>query len=421
MTGGTGGYSYLWTGFPAFSATTEDIGPLFAGVYSLTVTDDNGCTYNTSYNVGEPGLFDITAELSSVGGGYNVSCADASDGSIDANVSGGTGPLNYFWTGPNGFTSIDLDLTGLPSGQYSLTVHDVNGCNGTASFTLTAPSPIIIGLITTAQPACNGGNDGSIEASILGGTAPYSSSWTGPNGSLGISQNLTGVGAGTYVITVTDALGCSATGSITLTSPAGIDAIATAHEYANGANLSCTYSSDGSIDLDITGGAAPYQIAWNGPTGYHSSGQDITGLVAGMYTATITDANGCNAMAKVNLFAPAPLDLAITTSSYSSGNAISCSGAADGSITLITTGGNPGYTTSWTGPNGFTSQQTVLHDLGPGSYRVVIYDASGCTANADVNLIAPPPITTSAVLSDQGGFEVGCGGTDGSIDLTAAG
>ena len=224
-------------------------------------------------------------------------------------------------------------------------------------------------------------------------------------------RNLTGVGAGTYVITVTDALGCSATGSITLTSPAGIDAIATAHEYANGANLSCTYSSDGSIDLDITGGAAPYQIAWNGPTGYHSSGQDITGLVAGMYTATITDANGCNAMAQVNLFAPAPLDLAITTSSYSSGNAISCSGAADGSITLITTGGNPGYTTSWTGPNGFTSQQTVLHDLGPGSYSVVIYDASGCTANADVNLIAPPPITTSAVLSDHGGFEVGCGGT----------
>ncbi|MBK9061002.1 MAG: choice-of-anchor L domain-containing protein [Flavobacteriales bacterium] len=421
MTGGTGGYSYLWTGFPAFSATTEDIGPLFAGVYSLTVTDDNGCTYNTSYNVGEPGLFDITAELSSVGGGYNVSCADASDGSIDANVSGGTGPLNYFWTGPNGFTSINLDLTGLPSGQYSLTVHDVNGCNGTASFTLTAPSPIIIGLITTAQPACNGGNDGSIEASILGGTAPYSSSWTGPNGSLGISQNLTGVGAGTYVITVTDALGCSATGSITLTSPAGIDAIATAHEYANGANLSCTYSSDGSIDLDITGGAAPYQVTWNGPTGYHFSGEDINGLVPGTYTATITDANGCNAVAQVNLVAPAPLDLAITTSSYSSGNAISCSGAADGSITLITTGGNPGYTTSWTGPNGFTSQQTVLHDLGPGSYSVVIYDASGCTANADVNLIAPPPITTSAVLSDHGGFEVGCGGTDGSIDLTAAG
>ncbi len=421
VAGGTGAYSYLWTGFPAFSATTEDIGSLFAGVYSLTVTDGNGCTFNSNYNVGEPGLFDITAELSSVAGGYNVSCADATNGSIDATVSGGTGPISYFWNGPNGFTSTNLDLMDLAPGQYSLTVHDANGCNGIASFTLTAPSPIMIGLTATGQPSCIGGNDGSIEASILGGTAPYTSSWTGPNGSLGISQNLTGVGAGTYVITVTDALGCIATGSITLTSPAGIEAIAIAHEYANGSNLTCSYSNDGSIDMDITGGNAPYQVAWNGPNGYHASSEDISGLSAGTYTASITDANGCNAMAQVVLVTPTPLDLAITISSYSSGNAISCSGAADGSITLITTGGNPGYTTTWTGPNGFTSQQNVLQNLAPGSYTVVVYDASGCTNNASVNLIAPPPITTSAVLSDHSGFEVGCGGTDGSINLTAAG
>lgn len=421
VTGGAGGYSYLWTGFPAFSATTEDIGSLFAGVYSLTVTDANGCTFNTNYNVGEPGLFDISAELSSMAGGYNVSCADATDGSIDATVSGGTGTFSYFWTGPNGFTSIDPDLSGLAPGQYDLTIHDANGCNGTASFTLSAPTPIMTGLIATAQPACNGGNDGSIEASIIGGTAPYTTSWTGPNGPLGISPNLTGVGAGTYSIAVTDALGCNATGSIILTSPAGINASATAHEYGNGANVSCSYSTDGSIGLDITGGNAPYQITWSGPNGYHSSAVNITGLGAGTYTATITDANGCNAMAQMNLVAPAPLGLAITTSSYSSGNPVSCSGAADGTITLIITGGDPGYTTSWTGPNGYTSQQTVLHGLSPGSYAVVVYDASGCANNASVNLTAPPPITTSAVLSDHGGFGVGCDGADGSINLTAAG
>lgn len=421
VTGGGGGYAYLWTGFPAFSATTEDISDLFAGVYSVVITDANGCSINASYNVGEPGLFDITAELSSMGGGYNVSCANASDGSIDATVSGGTGPYTYFWNGPNGFTSINLDLTDLAAGTYSLTVHDVNGCNANASFSLVAPSALNIGLTATAQPACNGGNHGSIGSSITGGTAPYTSSWSGPNGPLGISQNLTGVGAGTYVVTVTDALGCSAIASITLSSPAGINAIATPHVFSNGSNLSCANSGDGSIDLAITGGSPPFQVAWNGPGGFHSSSEDIANLGAGIYTATITDANGCTAFAQVELLAPTPLSLGISTSSYSGGNAISCSGAADGSITLNIAGGSLPYITSWTGPGGFTSQQTSLQNLAPGAYTVYVTDANFCTASTTVTLAAPPPIIATAVLSDHDGYEVGCGGADGAIDLTTTG
>ncbi len=419
--GGAGGYSYLWTGFPAFSATTEDISNLFAGVYTVGITDADGCTFSASYNVGEPGLFDISAELSSMAGGYNVSCADASDGTIDATVSGGTGPYSYFWTGPNGFTSISLDLTDLLPGEYNLTVHDANGCNATESFTLVAPTAISIGLAATSQPSCDGGMNGSIGSSITGGTAPYTSSWTGPNGPLGISQNLTGISAGTYVVTVTDALGCTASQSITLNSPAGIDAIATPFVFPNGTNLSCANYYDGSIDLAIAGGTAPYQVNWSGPSGYQSSSVDIVGLASGTYTATITDANGCFAFAQVQLVAPTPLQLAITTSSYSGGNAISCSGASDGTITLTTSGGSPAYTTAWTGPNGFTSTQTTLQNLTPGTYTVFITDASGCNKTATVTLAAPPPITATAILSNQGGFEVGCDGNDGSIALTAGG
>src|SRR5690606_38890886 len=116
---------------------------------------------------------------------------------------------------------------GLASGTYSLTVHDVNGCNATASFTLVAPPAISIGLIATTLPSCQGGADGSLGTTISGGTPPYAYAWTGPNGPMGISQNLTGIGAGTYMLTVTDALGCVATGNITLTSPDGISAAAT--------------------------------------------------------------------------------------------------------------------------------------------------------------------------------------------------
>ncbi len=419
--GGEGGYTYLWTGFPAYSATSEDISALSAGVYTVVITDAVGCTATAYYNVGEPGLFQISAQLGNMPGGYHVSCANASDGAIDATVTGGTAPYSYFWNGPNGFTSITLDLTALAAGEYHLTVHDANGCNGQASFTLVAPSPILIGLTATALPSCNQGEDGSINASILGGTAPYTASWTGPDGFLGLGTNLTGLGAGIYQLTVTDVLGCTADASITLSSPAGIDATATAFVHPNGTNHNCANSADGSIDMAIVGGSAPYQISWNGPNGYQASTEDIAGLLPGTYTAMITDANGCTTFIQTTLTAPLPMALTATTSSYSSGNAISCAGAADGAISLGITGGSPGYTVSWTGPGGFTSASTTLQGLIAGTYLATVTDAAGCTTALTVALLAPLPIAVDAELSDHYGFEVGCSGADGFILLSVSG
>lgn len=421
VTGGTGGHTFLWTGFPAYSATTEDISSLAAGVYSVTITDASGCSMSTAYNVGEPGLFNITAELGSTGGGYNVSCAAAADGTIDATVTGGTGAYSYFWTGPDGFTSIDPDISGLAAGAYTLTVHDQNGCNASANFTLTAPDPVSIGLIPTAQPSCSGGENGSIDASIVGGVAPYTASWTGPNGFIGIMQNLTGVGAGTYTINVADALGCTATSEITLTSPAGINATATPAVLPNGMNLSCALAGDGSIDLAINGGTMPYTVHWTGPNGFYAAAEDITNLAAGLYTANITDANGCTFATQTELIAPDPLALDITTSTYSSGNEVSCAGASDGSINLSISGGSPDYAAYWTGPGGFTSDQYSLQNLQPGTYAVTVADDAGCYASASVDLESPEPILTNAMLSDHGGYAVGCAGNDGSIDLTTTG
>ena len=421
VTGGTGAYSYLWTGFPAFSATTQDISALFAGVYSVAITDANGCTLNTAYNVGEPGQFSITAQLSNTGGGYNVSCASATDGAITASVAGGNGPLTYFWTGPNGFSSISLNLSGLAAGEYQLTVHDGNGCNATASFTLVAPAPIAIGLIPTGEPSCDGGQDGSIEAAIQGGTAPYSVTWTGPNGFISATQHLTGASAGTYSITVTDALGCVGNNSIALTSPAGISATAVPQVLANGFNLGCAGATDGSINLTIDGGTMPYSVTWHGPSGYQASSVNISALSAGLYTALITDAKGCSFSTQTQINAPAPLLLSISTSTYSGGNQVSCAGASDGTISLSIAGGSPGYMIAWNGPGGFSSTQPALQHLQPGTYQVVVTDFSGCSASASATLVAPSAISTTALLSNFSGFEVGCDGTNGSIALTTTG
>jgi gliding motility-associated-like protein len=426
VSGGTPGYTYLWSGYPAFSATTEDISSLFAGAYSVAVTDANGCTLDQIYNVSDPGLFDITAELSSYGGGYNVSCADASNGSIDISVSGGAPGYTYLWTGPNGFTSIDADITGLAPGEYILTVHDANGCNSSASFTLTAPPPIAIGLAAATYPGggntgCDGSSDGSINATISGGIGPYAVSWTGPDGALGINEDLAGLAAGTYTILVTDALGCTATSSITLVGPPPIVALATAHVYPNGDNLSCADSNDGSISLSLSGGHAPYAVAWSGPNNFIGSGISLSGLAQGLYIAVVSDANGCSTSVQITLVAPTPIAVDIATSQYSGGTQVSCSGAMDGTITATVSGGSPGYQLNWTGPGGFTSTSASLTDLAPGTYSLTVTDLTACSTTIPVVLAAPPAITVSALLSDFNGAQVSCSGNDGSIDLTVGG
>lgn len=421
VSGGTGGYTYAWTGYPAFSANTADITDLFAGVYTVTITDAAGCSITTSYNVGEPDLFVISAELSQVAGGYHVSCAGATDGTIDATVSGGTGPYSYYWTGPGGFTAIGAQLTGLAPGPYLLTVHDVNGCNAGANFTLVAPQPLQVGLTPTAMPGCSDSGNGSIATGITGGVAPYTTEWTGPDGSLGIDPNPTGLAAGTYEVEVTDAVGCTAVAAITLVAPAAIDALATADVLPNGNNLSCASSSDGHIDLAITGGTGPYQVGWTGPNGFTANGIALNGLGEGLYTALITDAHGCTATAQVELTGPDELQVAVSAATYSNGNNVSCAGAADGSLWVNVLGGIPDYEIFWSGPNGFSSQADTLTDLGPGNYQVTIIDAAGCNAHASAVLQAPTPITIGAVLSEHDGFEVGCDGQDGSISLLVSG
>lgn len=377
-------------------------------VYSQNGVQTTITTSNNPYilSLSTPGIVTLVSVLSTTGncpgtvsGSSNITitnitantqvnqpdCNGSSDGAITLTVSGGTSPYTFIWS--NGSTN--QNPSGLPAGTYSVTATDANGCTQTATATLNNP-PQLIASATGNNPLCNGGNTGSINTTVSGGTSPYTFSWS--NGSS--SQNPGGLGAGTFSGTITDANGCQQTVSVTLSNPPQLTASAT------GTNPLCFGGNTGSINLTPGGGTSPYTYQWNNG----STAQDPTGLPAGSYTVTVTDANGCQQTTSVSLGQPPQL-----TASASGTNPV-CNGGSNGSINLSPGGGTPSYTYLWS--NGSTQQDPT--GLPAGSYTVTVTDANGCQQTTSVNLSNPPQISASAT-----GTNPLCnGGSTGSINLT---
>jgi gliding motility-associated-like protein len=191
--GGTSPYNYSWSTSPV--QTTQTATGLKAGTYTVTVTDANLCTANTSVTITEPSAFTISTTKT------NVLCNGDSDGTATAIPAGGTAPYTYSWnTSP---VQTLATATGLPSGTYTVTVTDANGCTATGNASITEPAAIALDFIPT-DASCPDAEDGEITVNISGGTSPYIINWE--NGDLtSISSNLA---PGTYTVAVTDANGC---------------------------------------------------------------------------------------------------------------------------------------------------------------------------------------------------------------------
>lgn len=425
--GGTAPYDLLWSGPGAYSANTLDITSLYSGVYVLNITDANGCTHVQPFNVNETDAFTITTTTSQYAGGYHVSCAGEMDGSIDAAITGGTAPYYHQWTGPSGFSAITEDIDSLSAGYYFLIITDQNGCQGLAEQTLVEPTPINIGLVAdlyngAVNTTCSSTPDGSIDAIVAGGDQPYTYSWTGPNGFVSASEDLTGLAAGDYTLTITDAIGCGTSASITLVEPTPVNSSATAATQNGGASTSCNGGADGSIDLTVDGGTQPYMIAWSGPSDFGSNNEDLTGLMAGDYTAVITDANGCTSTTSITLTAPSVIDIQLSASQFSGGYNIPCNGLSVATINAAISGGSSGYTYSWSSSSGFISMDEDLSGVPAGEYTLTVTDVNGCTGIASINLTQPAVLdATSQVGTTGNGYEVSCAGNDGSIDLATVG
>ena len=426
IAGGLAPYAITWTGPGGYNAATEDIQSLFAGIYTATVTDLNGCSHVQPFAVDEPGVFDITASLSVYPGGYGVSCNGTTDGAIDITATGGTAPLFHTWQGPNGFVATTEDISDLAAGNYTLTLTDANGCSTLRSYTITTPTAIQIGPAASQFPdgsnvACSGGGNGSIDATIVGGVSPYTLAWSGPNGFISIAEDISDLPAGTYTLDVLDAIGCTGEASITLTEPDPIALGLQLSQFISGGNVSCHGTTDGSIELAVSGGSLLYFVHWTGPDGFASNDQDINGLAAGNYQVTVTDANGCTADAAATLIAPDPILVDIQVDQYGGGHSVPCNGS-NGNVNTTVQGGAIPWTYLWTGPNGFTSTDADLQNVPAGTYDLLVTDAAGCTATASVTLTEPTPVAATASLTDDGfGHAVTCAGDNGAIDMVISG
>ena len=352
--GGTSPYTYLWN----TGSTNNSISGITIGNYTVTVTDTKGCTTVNTINISQP-----TAALSISSNNNHVSCYGNSSGSSFITPSGGTTPYTYLWS--TGSTT--AGVSNLASGTYTITVTDAKGCTASSNSTINQPAAPLSLSATSNDINCTGNPIGSVNVTPTGGTTPYIYLWS--NGSN--QQNITNLSANTYTATVTDANGCTAILSRTVTQPAG-----SLNVTSTVVNLLCYGDGNGSINVNATAGTPPYTYAWNTV----SSSEDLNSLSAGSYTVTVTDNNGCSLTNSIFVTQPiAPLSASIANT------AVDCFGNSTGTTSLTVNGGTSAYTYSWN--NGSTSQN--LPAVSAGTYSVTVTDANGCTTNTQSTVTEP--------------------------------
>ena len=380
VSGGSGSYTYLWNN----GSTSEDLFDLISGSYSVEVFDDFGCSVNLDFEITQSEELIISSELS------NISCYGGSDGSIDLTVSGGTAPYLYIWS--NGDET--QDISNLVAGNYLVDVIDSNGCSSSTEIQINEPSEILAE-VSVINISCSGSNDGSIDISVSGGTAPYTYLWSnGEN-----TEDLSNLSGNQFLsVEITDSNNC-----VLFISDIYISEPEPMTISENHTMVSCYGESDAAIDISVSGGSGEYTYNWSNG----SVTQDINNLSTGVYFVIATDENDCTVSIEVEITEPEEL---IISSELSN---ISCYGVSDGSIDLTVSGGVTPYNYFWS--NGETTED--LSNIGPGLYSVLVTDTNNCTETLEFEITEPEELTIIADVSNISCF----GGNDGSIDITVSG
>jgi hypothetical protein len=377
VSGGVAPYTYAWN---ITSQTTEDVTGLDGGTHQLTVTDSNNCTKTLSVIIAEPAVLAITLDSTN-----NVSCNGAADGAGFTTVTGGTAPYAFAWSNTSQTTE---DVSGLSPGTYDVTVTDINGCSDQTQVVITEPVVLTPSLVSSSDANCFNATDGEIVATGNGGTTPYAYNWS--NGAT--AANNSNIGAGTYTVTITDNNGCSITDSYSISEPTLLGASMVSID-----SVSCYNLSDGSVEVSANGGSVPYQYAWSAGSG----NQINNGLIAGTYTVTISDDNGCDTILTSTVDQPDSISITI------SGTDLLCNNDSTGTASAMATGGTGTLVYTWS--NNETGMN--ISPLSSGSYTVTVSDANGCANDASITLSEPTVLSASTDVL----FEPLCNGDETGI------
>jgi gliding motility-associated-like protein len=444
-TGGTGAYTFTMTSPAGPSNATGIFSGLPQGTYDFQVRDLNNCTDVVQVILGQPIAVTASALTQTPYNGSQISCNGASDGIINVTASGGTGALTYvFDQFPANLTGMTTGVfTGVPPGVgYTFTVRDSKGCPQPTGF-VTAPVDVVQPPVIAAAAAvtsnyngqhitCPTATDGIITVTASGGTGAliYRLDQAPLNLTGAVSGVFTGVGAGSYTVTVRDANSCfRVTVPVAVTPPPAVNASAAVTSNYNGRQITCNGASDGILTVTAGGGVTPYSYILNEiPANVTGAATGIfTGLPAGTYTVNVRDLNNCPVVTlPVTISEPTVVSGTSNVTSNYNGQQIRCVGASDGIIRVTGSGGTAPYTfISIEVPGNVTGAATgIFTGLPAGSYTFTVRDVNNCTFLTPAVVISPPtPLTASAlVTSNYHGSQISCfGADDGTITVTAIG
>lgn len=371
-----GNYVYTWSN----NAITEDQSNLAAGIYNVTVSAGGNCTATASIEI--PDQPDVPAIIDEV---ILPSICGAPDGSINLTIAGGTLPYQIEWSN----TANSEDIGSLTAGTYSVTITAANGCSTTGSYTVPAVSNTFSFTGTPSPNTLCGNGNGAVNITVTPPGNNYNFIWS----NAAITEDIAGLDPGTYSVTVSDGGSCTASQDFVVTNNAP-----TVTLIGTPTNVLCFGASTGAINLTPSGGVAPYDFNWL--PSLPGNPEDPTGLIAGAYEVTVTDASGCTGAASFNLTQPSTATQLICNQS---GN-VSLPGMSDGEGTVTISGGTAPYVVDWNPGGqqaGVGQGDFVISNLAEGQYAIAVTDANGCPATCGFNISTDDCVTHVGSMSNN--------------------
>jgi PKD repeat protein len=346
---GNSPFTYSWSS----GQTSQNLSNVASGSYTVTVTDINGCTKQSTSTLTNPTAISISHTIT------HVSCNGENDGAISASATGGAGSYTFTWN----TSTVGPNISNLDGGTYVVTATDANSCIKTKNITVNEPAVLQSNLIDF-DIAC-GGSYGSAQLTPAGGTTPYAVSWS--NGASG--NTVANLSSGNYTVVLTDSHDCVQQSSFTISSSPSLAVNISA------VNISCNGNDDGTATALAGGGNGNYTYLWSNG----AETQLVSGLAPGTYSVEASDSNGCSGSQTVTISEPAQLGLAVFKTD------ISCHGMANGTATATASGGSGNKTYSWS-----TGQTTNFVDqLAEGTYLVTTTDDEGCSTSETITINEP--------------------------------